>query len=194
MVHATHVLLAASLFAVGMLVASARAASRPPSMKEPTILTTDDLEELASPNTPSDASLFYEDASADGSSSGAADGGGGLFANNKIHIRDSRIVLTASDRTQLLRSIARAMVADQKKAAAIPTANTTSTTPATTTSPLLPLTRDAFLYLAPSGAPPSQLVVRLGWRYPLATWHTYKALITTDSCGVQRVVGDFFYC
>ncbi|GLE02275.1 hypothetical protein PINS_up011113 [Pythium insidiosum] len=98
---------------------------------------------------------------------------------NKITIKDSQIVLTWGDRQRLIQAIADSLVRNQSTALRIRGAD------GDTSAPLLPLDRDAFLYLKDDGA------VRLGWRFPLATWPLYRDLL---SCGVGRQLGSYFYC
>ncbi|KAJ0401101.1 hypothetical protein P43SY_005706 [Pythium insidiosum] len=99
---------------------------------------------------------------------------------NKVTIKDSQVVLTRGDRQRLIQAIADAFVRNQSAALRIRGADDGDASP-----PLLPLDRDAFLYIKDDGA------VRLGWRFPLATWPLYKDLLR---CDVGRQLGDYVYC
>jgi hypothetical protein len=53
--------------------------------------------------------------------------------------------------------------------------------------------RNAFLYYVTdpkSGA----MTVRMSWRYPLADWMLYRALIAPTACEVKRTIGAYYYC
>ncbi|DBA02608.1 hypothetical protein Poli38472_014494 [Pythium oligandrum] len=102
-----------------------------------------------------------------------------IVANNKVTIQDSQIVLSSRDRKQLIQNLATAMASGAAAAGLLGAKDDQA---------LLPVNRDAFLYLKDDG------VVRIGWRYPLTTWSIYKDYVFPGACEVKRVVGDYFYC
>lgn len=133
---------------------------------------------------------------------------GTIMADNNIHISDSKIVLAAQDKQALLKAIADAVLAQQVglttasddddagdddsmiKTAAMKN-KAVRGTPITVT---FPVSRSAFLYYVPDPRNASKNIVRLGWRYALADWKLYRALIAPNACEVKRTIGDYYYC
>lgn len=86
-----------------------------------------------------------------------------------------------------------------KAASAKPDATTKTATTATppmriTTATLFPVSHDAFLYYTPDPRDATKSILRLGWRYALADWKLYRALIPATACEVKRTIGSYYYC
>lgn len=132
---------------------------------------------------------------------------GTIMADNNIRISDSKIVLAAQDKQALLKAIADAVLAQQ---VGLTTASdddaggddskikTTAMKNKAVRGALItvtfPVSRGAFLYYVPDPRDASQNIVRLGWRYALADWKLYRALIAPNACEVKRTIGDYYYC
>lgn len=133
-----------------------------------------------------------------------------IMADNNIRISDSNIMVAAQDKQALLKAIADAVLAQQvgltmasdndndsdtddskiKTTAMMKKAN--RGTPVTVVT--FPVSRSAFLYYVPDPSDTSKNIVRLGWRYSLADWKLYRALIAPAACEVKRTIGDYYYC